>query len=59
MPPEHASINNLAIARANSIAKFMIEQAEIDRDRIFILATEVKQLEKPEINAILTLNAGS
>ena len=59
MPPEHARLNNLAIARANSIAKFMIEQAEIDRDRIFILATEVKQLEKPEINAILTLNAGS
>lgn len=59
MPPEPARLNNLAIARANSIAKFLIEQAEIDRDRIFILATEVRQLEKPEINAILTLNAGS
>ena len=59
MPPEHARLNNLAIARANSIARFLIEKTEINRDRIFILATEVKQLEKPEINAILTLTAGS
>ena len=59
MPPEQARLNNLAIARANSIAKFLIEQTEIDRDKVFILATEVRQLEKPEINAILTLSAGS
>ena len=59
MPPEQARLNNLAIARANSIAKFLIEETKIDRDRIFILATEVRQLETPEINAILTLSTGS
>lgn len=58
MPPEPARLNNLAIARANAIAGYLIENGHINREKIFILATDVLQLETAEINAQLTLNAG-
>ena len=45
MPPDPQRLNGLAIARANAIAKFLIEQAAIHRDRIYILASEISQAE--------------
>lgn len=45
MPPDPQRLNGLAIARANAIAKYLIEKTAINRDRIYILASEISQAE--------------
>lgn len=57
MPPEPQRLNDLAISRANSIAKYLIEKCQVNRDSIYILATELNTTENPEIMSVLSLNA--
>ncbi len=57
MPPEPQRLNDLAVSRANSIAKYLIEKCQVNRDNIYILATELNTAEKHEIISVLSLNA--
>lgn len=57
MPPEPQRLNDLAVSRANSIAKYLIEKCQVNRDSIYILATELNTNENPEIMSVLSLNA--
>lgn len=57
MPPEAQRLNDLAVSRANSIAKYLIEKCQVNRDSIYILATELNTTENPEIISVLSLNA--
>lgn len=57
MQPEPERLNALAVSRANRIAKYLTEQAGVDRSRIYILASELAP-EKAEngVSARLSLN---
>ena len=57
MPPEPQRLNDLAVTRANSIAKYLIEKCQVNRDSIYILATELNSNDTSEIMSVLSLNA--
>lgn len=60
MQPEPQRLNDLAVSRANRIAKYLTEQAGVDRSRIYILATELKPEDQQQgINSLLSLNVAS
>ncbi|WP_150047443.1 MULTISPECIES: DUF748 domain-containing protein [Methylomonas] len=60
MQPEPERLNELAMARANRIAKYLVETAGVDSSRLYILATELNKAENPEgIDAQLSLNVSS
>lgn len=60
MPPEPERLNDLAVGRANHIAKYLTEKAGVDRSRIYILATELNnKAAEGGITAILSLNVAS
>ncbi|MCQ8102945.1 DUF748 domain-containing protein [Methylomonas sp. SURF-2] len=60
MPPEPERLNDLAVGRANHIAKYLIERAGVDRSRIYILATELNNQDaEGGIHALLSLNVAS
>lgn len=57
MQPEEQRLTSLAIARANSIANYLSEKANVDRGRIYFLATETQTGSKESsIDALLSLN---
>lgn len=60
MQPETQRMNDLAVERANQIAKHLIDVLGVDRSRIFVLATELKvgDRETP-LESILSLNVRS
>ena len=58
MLPDAQKLNDLAIARANAISKYMIEKGQVDINRIYILSPEVVQDNTAEVASILSLNAG-
>ncbi len=60
MQPEPQRLNDLAVSRANHIAKHLAEKSGVDRNRIFILATELDVMEEQKaIQALLSLNVAS
>lgn len=61
LQPETQRLNDLAVNRANRIAKYLVEQSGVDRSRIYILASEVndKNSADQEIHAVLSLNVAS
>jgi len=60
MQPEPERLNELAMARANRIAKYLVETAGVDSNRLYILATELNKTDNPEgIDAQLSLNVAS
>lgn len=60
MQPEPQRLNELAVTRANHIAKYLVEQGQVDRSRIYILATELKpQVAEDGISSHLSLNVAS
>jgi hypothetical protein len=60
MQPEPQRLNDLAVARANRIAKYLTMQAGVDRSRIYILATELNTKDaEGGILAHLSLNVAS
>lgn len=60
MQPEPQRLNELAVARANGIAKYLIEQGGIDRSRIYILDTELSENDSEGgLKSRLALNAAS
>lgn len=57
MQPDEQKLNALAIARANSIASYLSEQAHVDRSRIYFLATETRTGSSDgDVNTLLSLN---
>jgi len=60
MQPDPQRLNELAVTRANHIAKHLVEHGKVDRGRIYILATELKQQASEEgISSRLSLNVAS
>lgn len=60
MQPEPERLNDLAVTRANHIAKYLTEQAGVERSRVYILATELNNQDaEGGINALLSLNVAS
>jgi hypothetical protein len=60
LQPETQRLNDLAVNRANRIAKYLIEHSGVDRSRIYILATEVNAKDSDHgIQALLSLNVAS
>lgn len=60
MEPDPQRLNELAVARANQIAKYLVERGGVDRGRIYILATELKQQAAEDgISSHLSLNVAS
>lgn len=60
MEPDPERLNDLAVNRANHIAKYLAEKSGVDRARIYILATELDtKNEQSGINAVLSLNVAS
>ena len=60
MQPEKQRLDNLAMQRASTIAKYLIEQGGIGDGRVFILATELDPVrEEAGITVSLSLNVGS
>ncbi|AEG01035.1 DUF748 domain-containing protein [Methylomonas methanica] len=60
MKPDPERLNDLAVSRANHIAKYLIEHAGVVRSRIYILATELNTKDaEGGINALLSLNVAS
>jgi uncharacterized protein involved in outer membrane biogenesis len=57
-PPDPQRLNDLAIARANHIAQYFAEPGGINKDRLYMLATELKRAEAAgEIKSVLSLSA--
>lgn len=57
-PPDPQRLNDLAIARANHIALYLTEPGGISKDRLYLLATELKRTEATaEIKSVLSLSA--
>jgi hypothetical protein len=56
MQPEPQRLINLAVARANSISKYLIEKDHLDIDRIYILAPELGRDDAAGITSVLSLN---
>lgn len=60
MPPEPERLNDLAVTRANHIAKYLTEQAGVESSRVYILATELNNKDtEGGIHALLSLNVAS
>lgn len=60
MQPDAERLNELAVSRANHIAKYLTEKSAVNRDRIYMLATELDTKdEQKAINALLSLNVAS
>ena len=60
MLPDPERLNELAMSRASHIAKYLTEKAGIARNRIYVLATELRKEDKENgIHAILSLNVAS
>ena len=60
MQPDPQRLNNLAVSRANQIAKYLTEKAGVDRGRVYILATELNSKDtKGDIRALLSLSVAS
>lgn len=59
MPPDSQRLNNLAVVRANAIAKLLMEKAGIDNGRIYILAPELDPKGVVGIVSVLSLNVAS
>ena len=60
MQPDRQRLNNLAVSRANQIAKYLTEKVNVDRGRVYILATELNNKDaKESIRALLSLNVAS
>jgi len=60
MPPESERLNQLAMNRASNIAKYLTDKTAIARERIYVLANEVKKEDtQVGIHAILSLNVAS
>ncbi len=57
MLPDAQKLNDLAIARANAISKYMIEKSQVDINRIYILSPELEQANAADITSVLSLNA--
>jgi hypothetical protein len=56
MPPEPQRLNDLAVARANAISKYLMEKAGTDRGRVYILAPELDPPDTKGIVSVLSLN---
>ncbi|MDD1620262.1 MAG: DUF748 domain-containing protein [Methylococcaceae bacterium] len=56
MPPEPQRLNDLAVARANAISKYLMEKAGTDRGRVYILAPELDPADTSGIVSVLSLN---
>ena len=60
MKPDPQRLNDLAVSRANQIAKYLTERVNVDRGRVYILATELNKKDtKDDIRALLSLNVAS
>ncbi|MGR9116361.1 MAG: DUF748 domain-containing protein [Gammaproteobacteria bacterium] len=60
MVPDLQRLENLALQRASTIAKYMIEEGGIADARVFILATDLDPVkEEPGITATLSLDVAS
>ena len=60
MQPDPQRLNELAVSRANLIAKYLHENGLVDKNRIYILATEVKEQTGEDGNSThLSLNVPS
>ncbi len=60
MKPESERLNELAVSRANHIVKYLIERGDVDRSRLYILATELITTDSDAgINVQLSLNVAS
>jgi outer membrane protein OmpA-like peptidoglycan-associated protein len=56
MPPEPQRLNDLAVARANAISKYLMEKAGVDRGRVYVLAPELDPANTVGIVSVLSLN---
>ena len=56
MAPEPQRLNDLAIARANAISRYLVEKTGLDLNRIYMLAPELNTGDAQETTAILSLN---
>ena len=60
MKPDPVRLNELAVSRADSIVKYLIEQGGIDRNRLYILATDLNNTDSEHgITVQLSLNVAS
>jgi uncharacterized protein DUF748 len=60
MKPDPQRLNDLAVSRANQIAKYLTEKVGVDRGRIYILATQLNSKDtQGVIRALLSLNVAS
>lgn len=55
MPPDPERLNELAVSRARTIAKYLVEKG-IDLSRLYILAPEVNTANENETLSALSLN---
>jgi outer membrane protein OmpA-like peptidoglycan-associated protein len=57
MQPELHRLNDLAIARSNRIAQYLSDQLGIDKERLYLLGTEIEKGDAAgEVKAVLGLN---
>ena len=56
MQPEPQRLTDLAIARANSISKYLIEKSLLDIGRVYILAPELDPTDSGGLVSVLSLN---
>ncbi|WP_347987832.1 DUF748 domain-containing protein [Methylomonas sp. AM2-LC] len=56
LQPEPERLNNLAIARANAISKYLLDKDGIDLNRQYILAPEINAADTTDIVSVLSLN---
>jgi type II secretory pathway component PulL len=56
LQPEPERLNDLAIARANAISKYLLEKDGVDLSRQYILAPELTTGDTPDIVSVLSLN---
>lgn len=56
MQPEPQRLTDLAIARANSISKYLIEKSMLDIGRVYILAPELDPADSSGLVSVLSLN---
>jgi uncharacterized protein involved in outer membrane biogenesis len=57
MPPDPQRLTDLAVARANAISKYLVENDHLDMARIYILAPELDPADTDGIISKLSLNA--
>ncbi|MGD0958989.1 MAG: DUF748 domain-containing protein [Methylomonas sp.] len=56
LQPEPQRLNDLAVARASAISKYLLEKGHIDLNRQYILSTEIDNGNATDILSILSLN---